>query len=371
MKASNLVLLLLIAGGAWSLATRAVQETAPQPGTPSSVFPPNGVEKSTQALPFEGMFPLLEGAIEWINSPPLTPADLRGKVVLVEFWTYSCINWRRESPYVRAWSEKYGRYGLVVIGVHSPEFTFEKDLDNVRRAVSQIGLSYPVAVDSNHAVWQAFHNNYWPALYFIDASGRIRHRRFGEGEYEESERVIQRLLTEAGASGIDTQLVSVLGQGPEAAADWQNLRSPENYVGYGRTQNFASTGRLAPDRRQTYAAPERLALDHWALIGDWTVKAELAASNSVAARIAYGFHARDLHLVMGPADGAAPVRFRVLLDGAPPGSARGADVDEQGNGVLREQRMYQLIRQHSPIKDRRFEIEFLDPGAEAFSFSFG
>lgn len=374
MKASKLVLLVLLVllvGGVGSLVTLAVEGAAPESRVPASVFPASPVLKSSETLPSDGAFPSLEGAVEWINSPPLTPAGLRGKVVLVEFWTFSCINWRREAPYVRAWSDKYARHGLVVIGVHSPEFDFEKDVDNVRRAASQIGVSYPVAVDSHHAIWRAFNNNYWPALYLIDANGRIRHRHFGEGEYETSERMIQRLLMEAGASGFDIDLVSVLGQGAEAPADWQSLKSPENYVGYGRTEYFASTERLAPDRRQAYTAPERLALDHWALVGDWTVRAEAARSHSVRARIAYAFHARDLHLVMGPADRAAPIRFRVSIDGAPPGSARGFDVDEQGNGVLTEPRMYQLIRQSSPINDRRFEIEFLDPGAEAFSFSFG
>jgi thiol-disulfide isomerase/thioredoxin len=313
----------------------------------------------------------LDGATEWLNSAPLTMAALRGKVVLVDFWTYSCINWRREFPYVRAWHEKYRAQGLVVIGVHSPEFAFEQRADNVRRAVKDLGVNYPVAVDSEHMIWRGFDNAYWPALYFIDAKGQLRSHHFGEGGYAQSERIIQQLLREAGATGVSTDLVSVDAQGAEAAADWTNLESPENYVGYARTRHFASPGGSAPDKRRVYAVPPKLAADHWALAGEWTLGPEAITSNGAGGRIVYRFHARDLHLVMGPAVRGAPVRFRVLVDGKPPGAARGSDVDAQGYGTLDQQRMYQLIRQPGPITERSFEIEFLEPGAQAFSFSFG
>jgi thiol-disulfide isomerase/thioredoxin len=307
----------------------------------------------------------------WLNSPPLTKAGLRGKIVLVQFWTYTCINWLRAEPYVRAWAKKYQDQGLVVIGVHAPEFAFEKDLDNVRRAVKDLTVGYPVAIDNSHAIWRAFDNNYWPALYFIDAQGRVRHHKFGEGDYEESERVSQELLAEAGSSGVHRDVVSVEGRGAEAAPDWGSLRSPENYLGIDRTVGFASPGRAAPDQRKVYAAPARLSLNEWALAGEWEVRRGSVASSRADGRILYRFHARDLHLVMGPAVRGRPVRFRVLIDGLPPGSAHGTDVNAQGYGVLDQQRMYQLIRQQRPIRDRLFEIEFLDPGAEAFAFTFG
>ena len=318
-----------------------------------------------------GDFPSLGGATGWINSPPLTSAALRGKVVLVDFWTYSCINWRRQLPYVRAWAEKYKDQGLVVIGVHTPEFAFEKDVDNIRWAVKDMRVDYPVAIDSDYGIWRAFDNSYWPALYFIDAKGSIRHSQFGEGDYARSEAVLQQLLKEAGASGVGRDLVSVDGQGLEAAADIVSLRSPETYVGYARTENFASDGGFARGKSHVYAAPSRLRLNSWALSGDWTVTGGLAALNQQAGRIAYQFHARDVHLVMGPASRGAPVRFRVLIDGKPPGASHGVDVDEQGQGTATLPRMYQLVRQAGPIADRRFEIEFLDPGIEAFSFTFG
>jgi thiol-disulfide isomerase/thioredoxin len=329
--------------------------------------PPTGAVK----LSIEGDLPPLGGATEWINSGPLTAASLRGHVVLIEFWTYTCINWLRTLPYVRAWAAKYKDQGLVVIGVHSPEFEFEKDLGNVRRAARDMRVDYPIAVDSEHAVWRAFRNEYWPALYFVDAQGRIRHHRFGEGEYERSEAVIQQLLTEAGARGIGRDLGTVNARGLEVAADWGDLKSPENYVGYARTQNFASPGGAVLGQRRDYAAPPRLSLNHWALLGNWTVKQEAIRLEKANGRIAYRFHARDLHLVMGPPAGAQPVRFRVLIDGQPPGAAHGVDVDAQGYGTAAEQRLYQLIRQPKPIADRLFEIEFLDPGLEAFAFTFG
>ena len=332
------------------------------------------VRRTTSApgqLPDEGELPSLGGATGWLNSETLTAGSLRGKVALVQFCTYTCINWLRTLPYVRAWAEKYTGQGLVVVGVHTPEFPFEKDGDNVRRALKEMGLTYPVAVDNDYAIWRAFKNRYWPALYFVDARGRIRHHHFGEGEYERSERVIQRLLAEAGAGGVAEELVSVEGGGIEAAADWGSLKSPENYVGYGRTENFASPGGVVPDERRVYAAPAQLGLNEWALSGDWTVRKQAVMLNEAGGRIACRFHARDLHLVMGPAARGTSVRFRVLVDGQPAGAAHGVDVDEQGNGTVTGQRLYQLIRQPKPIVDRRFEIEFLDPGAEAFAFTFG
>ena len=325
----------------------------------------------TTQLPIEGEMPSLGGATGWLNSQPLTADSLRGKVVLVQFWTYTCINWLRTLPYVRAWAEKYTGQGLVVVGVHTPEFPFEKDEDNVRRAVKEMRVDYTVVLDSDYAVWDAFENHYWPALYFVDARGRIRHHHFGEGEYEQSERVIQQLLAEAGTGGVGRELVSADARGIEAAADWDSLKSPENYVGYGRTENFASPGGAARDERRVYAAPAQLGLNQWALSGEWTVGRGAVALNKAGGRIAYGFHARDLHLVMGPSARGTSVRFRVALDGQPATAAHGVDVDDRGNGTLTEQRLYQLIRQPKPVNDRRFEIEFLDAGAEAFAFTFG
>lgn len=323
------------------------------------------------ALPVEGELPSLAGATGWLNSPPLAAAGLRGKVVLIDVWTYTCINWLRTLPYVRAWAEKYGNQGLMVIGVHSPEFEFEKNVENVRRAVKDMNVNYPVAIDSDFGIWRALKNHYWPALYLADAQGRIRHHHFGEGEYERSEKIIQQLLSDAGAGGIDGKLVSVDARGAEVAADWSNLRSPENYVGYERTENFSSPGITGFGGRRNYAAPPRLGLNHWALSGDWTVRKDLVLLHNAAGRIVYRFHARDLHLVMGPASGAASVPFRVFIDGQPPRADRGSDVDEGGNGKVTEQRLYQLIRQQSPVRDRQFEIEFLNAGVEAFAFTFG
>jgi len=313
----------------------------------------------------------LERADEWLNSPPLTASALRGKVVLVDFWTYTCINWLRTLPYVRAWAQKYKDKGLVVIGVHTPEFRFEKNIDNIRREVRALRVDYPVAVDSESVIWRAFSNNYWPALYFVDAQGRVRHHHFGEGSYEQSEMVIQRLLTEAGASGIGDDLVSVDARGFKVAADWASLKSPENYVGYERTEGFASTGSAVRDKSHNYELPAQLRRNDWALSGDWTIKRDAVELNKSNGRIAYRFHARDLNLVMGPAAPGTSVRFRVLIDGQPPGAAHGLDVDEQGYGTLTEQRLHQLIRQTGPIADRQFEIEFLASGAEAFCFTFG
>ncbi len=313
----------------------------------------------------------LERANEWLNSPPLTPPALRGKVVLIDFWTYTCINWLRTLPYVRAWAEKYREQGLVVIGVHAPEFAFEKNIHNVRWAVKEMRVDYPVAVDNDHVVWRAFRNQYWPALYFIDAQGRVRHHHFGEGSYEQSEMIIQALLAETGIGEIDREPVSVDARGIEAAADWGSLKSAENYVGYERTENFASPGGAVLDQPRTYELPARLRLNEWALSGDWTVKSQAAVLNRPNGRVAYRFHARDLHLVMGPAAPGTPVKFRVRIDGRPPGAAHGIDVDEQGEGTVTEQRLHQLIRQPKPVAERQFEIEFLDPGVEAFAFTFG
>lgn len=323
------------------------------------------------APPIEGQMPPLDGATEWLNSPPLTREALRGKVVVVEFWTYTCINWMRTLAHVRAWSEKYKDRGLVVIGVHSPEFSFERDVDNVRSATKAMKIGYPVAIDSDFAIWNAFGNAYWPALYFIDARGRIRHHRFGEGDYEESEKIIQGLLAETGASGIGNQALSVDARGPEVEADWADLVSPETYVGLERGERFDSPAPTAKDGGRLYAIPAQLRPNHWGIAGDWTLGKEAIVSNQPGGRIAYHFHARDLHLVMGPATRGKAVRFRVNIDGLPPAGAHGVDVDDQGNGTLREQRLYQLIRQPKPVVDRLFEIEFLDPGAAAFAFTFG
>ena len=321
-------------------------------------------------LPIEGELPSLLSATGWLNSQPLTVAGLRGKVVLIDFCTYTCINWLRQLPYVRAWSEKYRDRGLVVIGVHTPEFAFEKDMENVRRALKSIRVDFPIAIDNDYAIWRAFNNKYWPALYFIDTNGRIRHHHFGEGAYEQSERIIQELLGDAGKT-THRELVSVDGHGVEAAADWSSLKSPEIYVGYERTENFASSGGLLPDKRRVYAAPARLRLNQWALSGDWTVGKQPAVLNEAKGKIACRFHARDLHLVMAPNARGMSVQFRVLIDGQPPGAARGIDIDAQGNGILAEPRMYQLIRQPKPITNRQFEIEFASPGVEVFAFTFG
>jgi thiol-disulfide isomerase/thioredoxin len=313
----------------------------------------------------------LARADEWFNSPPLTAQALHGKVVLVHFWTYTCINWLRTQPYLRAWAEKYKDKGLIVIGVHTPEFGFEKNIDNVRREVKALHVDYRVAVDSEYVIWRAFNNNYWPALYFIDAQGRIRHYHFGEGSYEQSEMVIQRLLMEAGIGGIGDALVTVEPRGFEVAADWASLKSPENYVGYERTAGFASPGGAVRDKSHIYELPAGLRLNNWALSGDWTLKRDAAAPNKPNGRISYRFHARDLHLVMGPAAPGTSVKFRLRIDGQPPGAAHGIDVDEQGNGIVSEQRLHQLIRQPGPIVDRQLEIEFLDPSVEVFCFTFG
>jgi len=326
---------------------------------------------TTAQLKIEGELPALDGAIQWINSPPLTASGLRGKIVLVDFWTYTCINWRRTLPYLRVWADKYKDRGLIVIGVHTPEFSFEEELDNVRRETTALEIHYPVAVDSNYTIWRAFTNQYWPALYIADAHGRIRHHQFGEGGYEQAERTIQQLLTEMGRTDVPRELVSLDPRGVEKAADWANVQSPETYVGYEQAESFVSPGDAVRDRAHEYTAPSRLALNEWALVGNWTIGPEAAALNAANGRIVYRFHARDVNLIMRSGVRGTPVRFRVRIDGEPPGVAHGVDVDAQGNGTVTEPRMYQLIRQPAPIVDRAFDIEFIDPGVQTFDFTFG
>jgi thiol-disulfide isomerase/thioredoxin len=315
--------------------------------------------------------PSLGGAVDWLNSKPLTVAELRGKVVLVEFWTYTCVNWLRTLPYVRAWAEKYRDKGLVVIGVHTPEFGFEKNVANIRQAMKAMRITYPVAIDSNYAIWNAFGNEYWPAMYFIDARGRIRDHHFGEGNYDGSERIIQQLLVEAGRHDVGSELVSVDPQGLEVAADWSDEKSAETFLGFDRTENFSSPGGVVANERHVYAVPSLLGINHWALSGAWTIGREGVVPNDAGGRIAYRFHARDVNLIMGPTARGTTAKFRVFVDGQPPGAARGEDVDLNGYGSVSEQRTYQLIRQPKPIVDRLFEIEFSGTGVEAFDFTFG
>jgi cytochrome c biogenesis protein CcdA/thiol-disulfide isomerase/thioredoxin len=321
-------------------------------------------------LSVEGALPQLTGATAWLNSPPLTAEELKDKVVLVDFWTYSCINCLRTIPYIRAWAEKYKDQGLVVIGVHTPEFAFERNVENIRSAVEKLKITYPVAVDNDYAIWRAFNNEYWPAHYFIDAQGRIRFHHFGEGEYDESERVIQELLAETGKTPASTDLVSVRASGAEAASDLDTVKSPETYVGFAKIENFASPGGVVPNMAHVYSvSPPQL--NQWGLIGDWTIGQENARLNEPGGSIVYRFHARDLHLVLGPGRTGEPIRFRVTVDGAAPGSDHGTDVDADGQGVVTSERLYQLIRQRGEIKDRVFEIQFLDPGVQAYAFTFG
>lgn len=313
----------------------------------------------------------LDGAVEWINSPPLTASALRGKVVLIEFWTYTCINWMRSQPYVRAWAERYAAQGLVVIGVHTPEFGFEKQSENVRRGAKELRVDYPIVIDNDYAIWRAFRNAAWPALYLVDAQGRIRYSHLGEGEYERSERMIQQLLSEAANSTVAGALTAVEGSGVEAAADWQSLRSPETYTGYERTARFSSAGGPALNKRHVYAGPSVLKLNQWALAGNWTMGKESTVLNQPKGRVIYRFHARDVHLVMGSSQAGTSVRFRVLVDGQAPAAVHGLDIDAQGYGAATTQRLYQLIRQSGRISERLFEIEFLDAGVEIFAFTFG
>lgn len=321
-------------------------------------------------LPVEGLLPSFDGATGWLNSEPLTPEGLRGRVVVVDFWTYTCINWLRTAPYVKAWEAKYRDQGLTMIGVHTPEFGFEHDVDNVVARSRTFGVEYPIAVDSDYGVWQAFANHFWPALYIADAEGRLRYHHFGEGEYAMSEMVVQHLLLEAGAQGVDPDLVSVEPKGFEVAADWRTLRSPETYLGYGRSAGFWSPERAPVNERNLYPEPGPLGLNEWALVGIWTVT-QHAAVGAAGGRIAFRFQARDVNLVMGPSARGTTVPFRVFLDRNAPGAAHGFDVDDQGNGSLADQRLYQLIRQTGPVAESLVEIEFLDAGAEAYCFTFG
>jgi cytochrome c biogenesis protein CcdA/thiol-disulfide isomerase/thioredoxin len=338
---------------------------------PASGSAMKAADKAPGALPIEGNLPPLDGAVQWLNSPPLTAQALKGKVVLVDFWTYSCINCLRSLPYVKAWAEKYRDQGLVVIGVHAPEFAFERDVGNVTKAMKDLGINYPVAIDNDFKVWRAFNNQYWPAHYFADAQGRIRYHHFGEGEYAESERVIQQLLREAGAAKVADGLINASAEGVQLAPDMIEVQSPETYVGYQRAEHFVPETSLVPDKVSAYSAPSQLALNDWSLDGQWNVGPERATSGAPASRIVYRFHARDLHLVLGPGADRKPVRFKVLVDGKVPGDAHGTDVAPDGSGSVTEQRLYQLVRQTGGVTDRTFSIEFLDPGVSAYAFTFG
>ncbi|HEY8236327.1 MAG TPA: hypothetical protein VIF85_06785 [Gaiellaceae bacterium] len=321
-------------------------------------------------LSVEGHLPTFEGATGWLNSTPLEPEGLRGRVVAVDFCTYTCINWLRTLPYVRAWAEKYRDHGLVTIGVHTPEFSFEHDVKNVGRSLATMGVAYPIALDNDYGIWNALANHYWPALYLVDAEGRIRHHWFGEGDYDGSEMVIQMLLAESGQEGFERRLVDIEGEGPEAPADWDHLRSSETYLGYRQATNFGSPGRTEFDRSAVYRLPDDLGVNEWALAGAWTITEDRATTEAPGGRIAFRFHARDVHLVMGPAtvDRGA---FRVVLDGDEPGDSAGNDIATDGAGRFDIPRMYQLIRQRGSIGDRLFEIEFEEVGAEGFAFTFG
>jgi thiol-disulfide isomerase/thioredoxin len=325
----------------------------------------------TAALPVEGHLAGFDEATGWLNSPPLGEPDLQNKVVLADFWTYTCINWLRTLGYVRAWAERYEDHGLVVVGVHTPEFPFEHDVENVRAVALDLDVGYPIALDNDYAVWRAFSNHYWPAVYIADAEGRIRHHQFGEGGYQECERIIQQLLGDAGRDGVPDDLVTVADGGFEAQADRRNLGSPETYLGYERGQSFASVEEPALDTARSYTAPQDLRLNQWALSGDWTVERGASVLNRSEGRVAFRFHARDLHLVIGLRAPAAMVPFRVLIDGEPPGDGHGLDVDEQGDGAVSQQRLFQLVRQRQPIVDSTFEITFGAPGVEVYAFTFG
>ncbi|HEY3096018.1 MAG TPA: redoxin family protein [Acidimicrobiia bacterium] len=324
-----------------------------------------------RALPDEGHLPAFEGATKWLNSDPLTPEGLRGRVVLVDFWTYTCVNWLRTLPYLRAWAAKYRDDGLTVIGVHTPEFGFEQNIDNVVAQSRSLGVEYPIAIDSDYAVWSAFANHFWPAVYIADEQGRIRFHHFGESEYPMTEMVIQQLLRDAGADGIDQDLVTVEPRGLEVAAEWQTLQSPETYVGYRQSTGFAQKGVARFDEPLVYTPPGPLPLNEWGLSGNWTVAGHAAVLNERRGRIAFQFHARDLNLVMGPPSDGASIPFRVFLDGQLAKDAHGSDVDPDGSGMASNQHTYQLVRQPGAIADRLFEVEFLDAGIEAYCFTFG
>ena len=344
-----------------------------QPAAGPAMMMMAGDAKGDASLPVEGELPSLAGATGWLNSPPLDAQQLRGKVVLVDFWTYSCINCLRAMPYVREWAERYKDHGLVVIGVHAPEFAFERDLGNVQRAVTDLKVTYPVAIDNDFAIWRGFNNRYWPAHYFIDAQGRIRAHHFGEGNYAQSEQIIRQLLREAGNSlpGDTAPEVRMAGSGVERQADMSSLKSPETYIGHGRAEHFASPGGMQAGQVAAYAVPMQLQLNQWALGGQWRIGEEDAQLEQAGGRIAFRFHARDLHLVLAPQEPARPVRFRVRIDGQAPLAAAGSDVSAQGEGMVDQNRLYQLIRQNGDVRERTFEIEFLDPGVRAYAFTFG
>ena len=354
-------------GGAMMMA--ANQE--PGEGMQASGAMMRAADHGAQALPVEGTLPSLNGAVQWLNSPPLSAEALKGKVVLVDFWTYSCINCLRSLPYVKAWAEKYRDQGLVVIGVHAPEFAFERDIGNVEKASRELGVNYPVAIDNDYAIWRSFNNHYWPAHYFVDAQGRIRYHHFGEGDYEKSEAVIQQLLREAGQADVAKGMVKVNAEGTQLAPDSQAVKSPETYLGYERAERFASPGGSQADRVAQYSLPASLKLNDWGLAGHWQVKGESAALSTEGGHIAYRFQARDLHLVLGPGADGKPVRFRVRVDGNAPGQAHGVDVSADGSGTVQEQRLYQLVRQPGEVEAHTFDIEFLDPGVQAYAFTFG
>jgi thiol-disulfide isomerase/thioredoxin len=323
------------------------------------------------ALPVEGTLASFAGATGWLNSPPLTPEGLRGRVVLVDFWTYTCVNWLRTFPYVRAWATNYADADLTVVGVHTPEFGFEHDVNNVTALARNFGVGYPIALDNDYGVWNAFANHYWPAVYLADVDGRIRYHHFGEGEYAATEMAVQQLLTEAGADDVDQDLVMVDPHGLEVAADWRSLQSPETYLGYRQSTGFAQDDIARFDEPDLYTAPERLPLNSWGLSGHWTVAEHAAAANEPGGRVAFQFHARDLNLVMGPPTRGTSIPFRVSLDGQPADGAYGVDVNSDGSGIAADQRTYQLIRQPAPIASRRFEIEFGEAGVEVYCFTFG
>ena len=327
--------------------------------------------RTAGSLPVEGHLPGFDGATGWLNSPALGAAELQGRVVLVDFWTYTCINWLRTLAFVRGWAERYADEGFVVVGVHTPEFPFERDVGNVRRAVKGMAVGYPVALDSDYAIWEAFANRFWPAVYIADSEGRIRHHQFGEGGYAECEMVIQRLLSESGRDNVPHDLVSVAPDGLEAQADWVSLKSPETYLGYEQARGFASHDGAVLDQTHAYVAPDRLNLNHWALAGDWTIERRASVLDRAGGRILFRFHARDVHLVMGPRPRETSVPFRLLIDGEPPGDVHGLDTDEQGRGTVAQQRLYQLIRQPGTITDRTLEITFLAAGVETYVFTFG
>ncbi len=358
-----------------SLNSRLRSTTESSPGSSASTVTRTSMQQApgpAADLPVEGSLPPLQGATAWLNSPPLSDAGLRGKVVVIDFWTYSCINCLRALPYIKGWHQKYKDHGLVVIGVHAPEFAFERDPDNVGKAVRDLGVTYPVALDNNYSIWRAFNNQYWPAHYFIDARGRIRAHHFGEGNYAESEQIIRELLAEAGSSDLPAQGVATEQvNGVQLASDLQDMLSPETYVGYARSEHFSSPSGVVPDEPQDYTAPARLKLNDWALTGRWAINEENAVLHAPGGAVVFRFQARDLHLVLGPGPSGKPVRFRVRLDGADPGESHGTDTDARGNGVVREQRLYQLIRQPAVVQPRTFTIEFFDPGVQAYAFTFG